>query len=119
MPTTEQIQTRLAAIACPICRKQDFSIRVKSENPDGENVYNAMCNGCRYTFPVSTENRLYRLSNPEIESWLNGIPCRKCGKRGAEMDFRCMVTVRDSRLFFHCKNCGFETYESMPAEAFE
>jgi len=117
--TTEAIQERLGTIACPICRKQEFLVRIKTESPDGENVYTAMCAGCRYSFPVSTELKLYQLSNPEIVSWLKGFPCPQCGLRGAEMDFRCTVTVRDSRLFLRCKNCRFEFNESMPAEAYE
>jgi transcription elongation factor Elf1 len=119
MTTLETIQRQLSHAACPICRKQDFSVRIKSENPDGENVYTAVCVGCRYSFPVSSENNLYRLSNPDIVSWLNEIVCPKCRKRGAEMDFRCTFTVRDSRIFLHCKSCRFEFNESMAAEAYE
>jgi len=119
MISAEAIHHRLGALACPICRKQDFLVRIKSENPDGENTYTAMCAGCRYSFPVSTEITLYQRSNPDIVSWLKGFPCPKCQKRGAEMEFRCMVTVRDSRLFLHCKNCGFDFNETMPAEAYE
>jgi len=35
------------------------------------------------------------------------------------MDFRCTFTVRDSRIFLHCKSCLFEFNEPMPAEAYE
>ncbi|MBI3596560.1 MAG: hypothetical protein HY203_05340 [Nitrospirae bacterium] len=119
MVTMENIQQRLGVLACPICHKNEFSLRIKSENPDGENVYTAMCAGCRYTFPVSTEIMLYQLSNPDIVSWLKGFPCPKCGICEAEMDFRCTVTVRESRLFLRCKSCLFEFNEVMAAEAYE
>jgi len=119
MTTVETIQRQLRQAACPICHKQDFSVRIKTESPDGENVYTAVCIGCRYSFPVSTENNLYRLSNPDIVSRLNDTVCPKCQARGAEMDFRSTFTVRDSRIFLHCKNCLFEFNEPMPAEAYE
>jgi len=117
--TSEVIQQRLGAIACPVCRKQEFHVRIKSESPDGENVYTAMCAGCRYNFPVSTENNLYQLSNPDTASWLKSFPCPKCMVRGAELDFRCTVSVRESRIFLHGKSCGHEFNESTPGEAYE
>lgn len=119
MITEEAIQQRLGAIACPICRKQDFLVRIKTESPDGENVYTAICAGCRYNFPVSTENKLYQLSNPDAASWLKGFPCPECMTRGVELDFRCTVTVRESRIFLRCKSCRHEFNESMPGEAYE
>jgi transcription elongation factor Elf1 len=119
MTTPETIQRQLSQAACPICHKQDFSVRIKTQNPDGENVYTAVCAGCRYSFPVSTEINLYRLSNPDIVSWLNGVVCPKCTARGAEMDFRCTLTVRESRIFLHCKSCLYEFNEPLPMEAYE
>jgi len=117
--TAETIKARLGTLPCPICRKQNFVVRVKTESPDGENVYTAMCAGCRYSFPVSAEVTLYQRSNPDIISWLKEVPCPKCGIRGAEVDFRCTVTVRESRLFLRCKSCQFEFNEVMAAEAYE
>lgn len=119
MITTEAIQQRLGALACPVCRKQTFLVRLKTESPDGENVYTAMCAGCRYSFPVSAEITLYQRSNPDMISWLKEFPCPNCGLRGAEMDFRCTVSVRESRLFLRCKSCRFEFNEVMAAEAYE
>jgi len=119
MSTPDTIHGRLGTISCPICRKQDFLIRIRKENPDGENEYTASCAGCRYSFPVSTENRLYRLSNPDVDSWLNNLTCPRCERRGAEMDFRSILTVRQVRTFVHCRSCGFEFNEEMAAEAYE
>jgi transcription elongation factor Elf1 len=119
MISPETIQERLGTISCPVCRRQEFTIRTKKENPDGENEYIAHCSGCRYSFPVSTENRLYRMSNPDIDSWLNHLPCPQCGARGADIDFRSVMTIRQIRTFLHCRTCRHEFNEEMPAEAYE
>ncbi len=119
MLTTETIQKRLGTITCPICHQKEFLLNLRTENTDGEKSYTALCKGCRYTFPVSAENTLYRLSNPDTGFLLRGMHCPQCMMQGVELNFRCTVSVRESRHFLSCKNCGFEFNETAPAEAFE
>ncbi len=119
MTDIETLQKRLVSIACPICRKNEFQIALKSENTDGERSYTAHCKGCRYLFPVSAEITLFRRSNPDVDIWHKAMQCPKCEETGAELDFRCTVSVRESRHFVRCRHCGHEYNEIAPSEAFE
>ena len=119
MPTTEFIQKRLSTVACPLCQKNEFHLNPKGQKHQEEQAYTAICLGCHYSFPVSSENTLYRQANPDIVYRLREIPCPKCEGRGAELEFRAMISIRDSRQFLRCGNCRFEFNESTPAEAFE
>lgn len=119
MVAQDKIQKRLETIACPICRQREFTLSIKTERPDGDMLYTALCKGCRYMFPVSAENNLYRLSNPDAADWLKGIHCPKCMVRGAGLDFRCIVSVREIRHFLSCTNCRHEFNEAAPTEVFE
>ena len=117
--SSEIVQRRIDGVACPICRKQGYRLQIKSQSPDGDAVYIATCLGCRYSFPVDVQNRLYGISNPDIGKEHDAMPCQKCGEPGVDLEFRCARSVRDNLHFLRCRTCGDEYVESAPAEAFE
>ena len=119
MIATPTIEKRLGTIHCPLCQKNIFGLRVKSVNSFGENLYTASCLGCGYSFPVSAENELLHRSHPDIAFWLKEIHCPECEMPGAELDFRCTLSVRECRYFVTCKNCRKEFNELSAMEAFE
>ena len=119
MSETLKIQARLSAIPCPICKQSQFSINPQTEKSYTENFYKARCNNCAYTFTVSTPTKPIRETNPDVDQWLGGLSCPSCQERGAELDLRCVPSVRDCIYFVTCNACRHPYHENAPMEAYE
>jgi hypothetical protein len=119
MPDLDEIQKRLPQIACPICKKSRFVIPPRAEQSFAESIYTARCADCNYTFKVSLSTKPIEQNDPDTAQWLGGLSCPSCEGRGAQMDFRCMPSVRDCFYFVTCKSCRHPYYEKAPMEAFE
>jgi hypothetical protein len=115
----EEIQNRLSALACPICKKSGFAIQPQQQTGFAEILRTAGCLGCRYSFPVGIPTRPVYETNPDVAQWLGGLPCPSCEHLGAVMEFRCMPSVRDSYYFVTCRACMHPFHEKAPMEAFE
>lgn len=119
LPTEEEMIQRLSTVSCPPCGKSDFLLIRKLPPAEGEGAFTALCKNCRYSFPVSTENSLYLRSNPDAVFWLNGLHCPKCMEQGVDLEFRCTLSVREHRIFVHCRQCGHAFNELAASEAYE
>jgi hypothetical protein len=115
----EEIQTRLAALACPICRGTAFVIPPRGQEAFAERIYKARCLQCAYMFPVTVPSRPISQTDPDMANSLAGLPCPVCGETGVRLDFRCMPHVRESVLFVTCTSCHHPFFEKAPMEAFE
>jgi hypothetical protein len=119
MVSLEEISTRLREISCPICKKSEFMINPQSSHSFAEEIYTARCNGCNYTFQVSSPTKPISQTDPDIAIWLKGLSCPKCLENGVEFNFRCVPSVRECYYFVTCKACGRPFREKAPMEAFE
>ena len=119
MPSVVEIQERLAQIPCPICKKSNFVMHPRSDQSYAEALYTARCTDCHYTFQVSTPTKPIHQTDPDVAQWLGSLGCPSCQKQGAEMNFRCVPSVRDCYYFVTCSACRHPFYEKSPMEAFE
>lgn len=119
MVSLGKITTRLREIACPICKKSEFVMNPRSSQSYAEDLFTAGCAHCHYTFPVSTRTKPIQQTDPDVAMWLDGLSCPSCEKRGVELDFRCVPSVRDCYYFVTCKTCQHPFYERAPMEAYE
>lgn len=113
----EQIESRLSAVRCAICKANQFGVDRRTMQPDGE--CKGVCLACRYSFPVHTDMEFYRRTQPDIPYVMKGIPCPKCQKHGVDLDFRIVLSVRDAFYFVTCKACGHPFTEKSSLESFE
>jgi hypothetical protein len=113
----EQVEARLGTIRCAICKANDFAIDRRTMQADGE--WKGVCRKCRYSFPVHTDMEFYQRTQPDVPYILKAIPCQKCEKRGVELDFRIVLSVRDAFYFVTCKACRHQFPEKSSHEAFE
>lgn len=119
MLSLEEMQSRLATIPCPICKKSHFLIGGRNTHSYAENLYTARCADCAYTFQVSTPTRPIKETDPDIAQWLGSVNCPACHTRGTELNFRCTPSVRDCYYFVTCTACRHAFHEKAPMEAFE
>jgi hypothetical protein len=113
----EQIESRLSAVRCAICKKNQFGIDRRTMQPDGE--CKGVCLACRYSFPVHTDMEFYQRTQPDIPHVIKGIPCPKCQQHGVTLDFRIVLSVREAFYFVTCKACGHPFAEKSSLESFE
>lgn len=119
MPDIQEIQERLSQIPCPICKTSNFVMNSRGNQGYAEALYIAQCTDCHYTFQVSTPTKPIHQTDPDIAQWLGSLGCPSCQMRGAELNFRCVPSVRDCYYFVTCKTCRYPFYEKSPMEAFE
>ena len=91
----------------------------KSNHSFAEEIYQAQCINCRYTFQVSIPTKPISQTDPDIANWMNGISCPACQENGVEINFRCVPSVRECYYFVTCKACGHPFREKAPMEAYE
>ena len=115
--TVEQVESRLTAVRCAICKASAFTIDRRSMQADGE--WKGACLKCRYTFPVHTNTEFYLRTQPDMPYRLRAIGCPKCEKRGVDLDFRIDMSVREAVYFVTCRACGHLFAEPSSMEAFE
>lgn len=115
--TVEQVESRLSAVRCAICKTSGFSIDRRSMQPDGD--WKGACSKCRYAFPVYTDMEFYQRTQPDIPYLMKTIPCPACQGRGVELDFRIVLSVREAFYFVTCRACGHVFPEKSSLETFE
>ena len=115
--TAEQVESRLRAVHCPICKANQFSIDRRSMQPDGD--WKGMCAACRYSFPIHTDMEFYQRTQPDIPYVLKTIPCPTCRSAGVHLDFRIVLSVREAFYFVTCRACGHAFPEKSTLESFE
>src|SRR3990172_12101311 len=99
MVDIETIQTRLANISCPICKKSRFFVNPSRSVGYAEQFHSARCLDCAYSFQVSIPTKPITQTQPDTGMWLASLPCPVCEKIGAEIDFRCTPSVRECFYF--------------------
>jgi hypothetical protein len=115
--SVEQVEARLSAVRCAICKTNGFVIDRRSMQPDGD--WKGACVKCRYTFPVYTNMEFYQRTQPDIPYMLKTIPCPKCQRRGVDLNFRIVMSVREAFYFVTCQACGHAFPERSSLESFE
>ncbi|TAJ24098.1 MAG: hypothetical protein EPO64_09950 [Nitrospirae bacterium] len=115
--TVEQIESRLSAVHCAICKTSAFTIDRRTMQSDGD--WKGACLKCRYSFPVYTDMEFYQRTQPDIPYRLKDITCPACEHRGVELDFRIVMSVREAIYFVTCKACKHQFPEQSSLEAFE
>lgn len=115
--TVEQVEARLGAVRCAVCKKSGFAIDRRSMQPDGD--WKGACTACRYTFPVHTDMEFYQRTQPDIPYRLKEVACPTCQGRGVELDFRIVMSVREAFYFVTCRSCGHQFPEKSSLESFE
>lgn len=113
----EQVESRLSAVRCAVCKKNRFMIDRLSMQPDGE--WRGVCQDCRYTFAVHTDMEFYQRTQPDLTYWLKQIACPACQHLGARLDFRVAMSVRESCYFVTCPACQRQFTERSTLETFE
>ena len=116
-PTVQDVESRLSAVRCAICKQNRFGIDQRTLQSDGD--CKAMCLSCRYSFPVHTDMEFYQRTQPDIPYLLKTIPCPKCQAKGVDLDFRIVLSVRDAFYFVRCRSCGHAFPEKSTLESFE
>jgi hypothetical protein len=113
----EQVESRLSAVQCAVCKTNTFGIDPRLMQPDGE--WKGVCLKCRYSFPVHTDMEFYLRTQPDMPYHLKAIPCLSCKERGVDLDFRIVLSVREAYYFVTCTNCQHQFHERSTLETFE
>ncbi len=115
--TVQQVEGRLAAVRCAVCKGNTFGIDQHTMQPDGE--WKGVCTSCRYSFAVHTDMDFYLRTQPDMPSRLKQIPCVACEAHGVSLDFRIVMSVREAHYFVTCNKCGHQFHEQSTLETFE
>ena len=115
--TVKEVEGRLEQVKCAICKSNRFGIDSRTANEGDE--WKAICRDCYYTFPVHTDMEFYLRTQPDVPFRLRDIACPHCEKRGVKLNFRIIMSVRESIYFVTCNNCQIEFPEQSSLEAFE
>ena len=113
----QYVQDRLGHAKCAICKTSRFGIDSRSVKEDGE--WKGICLNCYYNFPVHTDMEFYLQTQPDVKYWLKEISCPLCGHRGVTLDFRIVMSVRESLYFVSCQRCRHSFTERSFLEIFE
>ncbi|MCA9468783.1 MAG: hypothetical protein KC643_25550 [Nitrospira sp.] len=117
LPSVKEVEARLGEVNCAIRKKNRFGIDSRSVTEDGE--WKAICRDCFYTFPVHTDMAFYLQTQPDIPYRLKEISCTACKHRGVTLDFRAVLSVRESVYFVTCPHCHRKFPERSFLESFE
>lgn len=115
--TVKQVEQRMEQVKCAICKSNRFGIDDRGVQDIGE--WKGICLDCYYTFPVHTDMEFYLRTQPDVPYHLRGIGCPHCEKRGVNLDFRIVMSVRESVYFLTCKACQSQFTEQSSLESFE
>lgn len=115
--TVKQVEERLGEVKCAICKGNRFGIDSRTVTGDGE--WKGICRDCFYTFPVHTDMEFYLQTQPDVPYRLKEIACQSCRHRGVSLDFRAVLSVRESVYFVTCPNCHLKFPEQSSLESFE
>ena len=117
MLDVQYVQDRLGEAKCAVCKKSRFGIDSRSMKEDGE--WKGVCLDCYYNFPVYTDMEFYLRIQPDVQYWLKAITCPLCSSRGVTLEFRIVMSVRESLYFVTCQHCGHSFTERSYLEVFE
>ena len=117
LPSVKEVETRLKEVQCAICKGSRFGIDSRTVKDDGE--WKAICLDCFYTFPVHTDMEFYLQTQPDVPYRLKEIACPSCQNLGVSLNFRAVVSVRQSVYFVTCPKCGTQFPERSYLEVFE
>ena len=115
--TIKEVERRLGEVKCAVCKGSRFGIDSRSIKEDGE--CKGICINCYYNFPVFTDMEFYLQTQPDVPFWLKEITCPKCEKRGVTLNFRIVMSVRESVYFVTCNSCQHQFTERSYLEVFE
>ena len=115
--TVQEIEGRLSEVKCAICKENNFGIDSRSIKEDGE--WKGICKKCYYTFPVHTDMDFYLQTQPDVPYRLKEMTCPTCETRGLTLNFRIVMSVRESIYFVTCNSCKKQFPEWSSLESFE
>ena len=115
--TVQEVESRLSEVKCAICKENSFGIDSRSINEDGD--WKGICKKCYYIFPVYTDMEFYLRTQPDVPYRLKEMTCPTCEKRGLNLNFRIVMSVRESIYFVTCQSCGKQFPEQSSLESFE
>ncbi len=115
--TVKEVEARLSEVKCAICKKSRFGIDSRSMQEDGD--WKGLCLDCYYSFPVYTDMQFYLQTQPDIPYRLKEIACPSCEQRQVDLNFRIVMSVRESIYFLTCKACHHQFPERSSLESFE
>jgi len=114
----KEVEARLGEVKCAICKGNRFGIDSRTVTT-GDGEWKAICRDCFYTFPVHTDMEFYLQTQPDVPFRLKEIACQSCRHRGVSLDFRAVISVRESVYFVTCANCHLKFPEQSFLESFE
>ncbi len=115
--SVKQVEDRLTEVKCAVCKGSRFGIDSRTVKEDGN--WKAICRDCFYIFPVHTDMEFYLQTQPDVPYRLKEIACQYCQHRGMTLDFRAVVSVRQSVYFVTCPHCQRQFPEPSFLEVFE
>ncbi len=113
-----EVESRLGEVNCAICKGNRFGIDSRTVAA-GDGEWKAICRDCYYTFPVHTDMEFYLQTQPDVPYRLKEIACRSCRHRGVILNFRAVLSVRESVYFVTCEACQIKFPERSFLETFE
>ncbi len=113
----KEVEARLTQAKCAICKKSRFGIDSRSVKEDGD--WKGICIDCHYIFPVYTDMEFYLQTQPDVKYRLREIACPNCMKRDHSLNFRIIMSVRESIYFLTCQSCQHQFPEQSSLESFE
>ena len=114
----KDVEARLGEVKCAICKGNRFGIDSRTVTT-GDGDWKAICLDCHYIFPVYTDMEFYLQTQPDIPYILKEIACKSCRHRGVSLDFRAVLSVRESVYFVTCASCQLKFPEQSFLESFE
>ena len=114
----KEVEGRLGEVKCAICKGNRFGIDSRTVT-EGDGDWKAICLDCHYIFPVYTDMEFYLQTQPDIPYILKEIACKSCLHRGVSLDFRAVLSVRESVYFVTCSKCQTQFPEQSFLESFE
>ena len=119
MPATDikEVERRLGDVKCAVCQSSRFGIDSRSTKEDG--ACKGICLQCYYNFPIFTDMEFYLQTQPDVPFWLKQIPCPQGEHRGVTLNFRIVMSVRESIYFVTCNTCQHQYTERSYLEVFE
>ena len=113
----KQVEERLGQVKCAICKLSQFGIDSRTVTGDGN--WKGICRSCYYTFPVYTDMEFYLRTQPDVPYRLRDLSCPVCEKHDFNLDFRIVMSVRESIYFLTCKSCQHAFHDWSFLETFE
>ena len=97
--SVQEVEQRLGAVKCAICKGSSFGIDQRFMQADGE--WRGVCKKCFYSFPLYTDMEFYLRTQPDVPYRLKEISCTACNHRGVSLDFRATMSVRRMARLSH------------------